>query len=200
MNKHPFAFLIIVLMMIIFSISQSSGAQGTGEGGPTEGPLDTLPEESQAPFILTSLPGVKPMYWADTETPYTVIYDQWEIFLFGMEGQAFQILVNGILTHNDTLAGSWKNISFDASRIDNANINIRIGNESYTFQGLAIAHTEWVGGGGGPAAPQGQYFDTDLKKSQRNGAIGATALAIVGWIGMWFVVVWEHNRKGVSHE
>jgi hypothetical protein len=192
MKTYPFAVLLL-----LFIVSMSSGAWGEGEGGPQSDPLDT----PQDPFIITSLSGAKPYYWADPGHGYTVIYEDWQVYLFGEPGDNYTVKINGIEAFNGTLGGSWANLSFDASELTTATVKVTIGdNRTWTIPGLTIAHTEYTGGGGGGGGKVGEYFQADLDKQQRNGAIGATLLSIVVFIGAWFVVAWEHNRKGVSHE
>lgn len=189
---------IALILVLTISCLMSMGAQGkTGDGGPSRASMDP----PKAPFILSNLPGAKPHFWADPDHSFTVVYDRWQIFLFGKPNDNFTVRINGVEAFNGTLTGSWMNLSFNAQDLASATVKIAVGNSTWTISGLAISHSPYNGGGEiGGGSSTGKYFEQDLKNEQRNGAIGATILAIIGWVAMWFVVQWEHNRRGISHE
>lgn len=169
-----------------------SGTTNTNGGQPA-------PMDSRDPFIISDLgaPGVI-QYWASPGPDVTVVYDEWEIFLFGDIGNHFSVSINGVPFENGNLTRPYLNLSFDASGIQSGNVFVRIGNETWTFSNLIIKHEEWYGEEGASGSVSGKYFNSDLNKAQRNGAIGATIITGATALGVFYAMAWNHNRKGAE--
>lgn len=184
----------LIFFISLISLSMGvSGEQHTNGGQPA-------PMDPRDPFIISDLgaPGVI-QYWASPGPDVTVVYDEWEIFLFGDIGDQYMVNINGVPFEKGNLTRSYLNLTFDASGIQTGNVHVRIGNNTWTFSNLIIKHEEWYGADGDPAgSTSAKYFTSDLNKAQRNGAIGATIITGATALGVFYAMAWNHNRKGAE--
>jgi len=190
--KHPITSIILLACTTVFL---SMGADGISDGG-QPAPIDPI---HPAPVILSERDGSNLNLWTTPGDIPAIVYDQWNIFLYGDPCDPYTILINHQEIFSGNLTRSYVNLTYDATGIDRARFTVMISNRTYDIFPLIVIHhdvgytgiDEEDGSGGG-------YGNWDLRVAQFKASLGATILAVVSVYITRRILEYNRTRQGVT--
>lgn len=205
--KTPLSFPILICILIILSMSTVSMTVPGGVAGveavdpfltsitPNSTGANATPPHF--PMILSRGPdAILSFYAVPSHTPQ-VLYDQWDIILFGTPGEPFLLKINNVTTSTGNLSRYYVNVSYDASRIDRATVYAHVGNISYSWAILIVKHKQ-IGYTPSELSISGnKYGISDLRLAQLKGAAGVLIMSLLMIPAVWWAVKEWRHRQGV---
>ena len=178
------------VIMLVLIISWSIGANGQGVEPKTS--MDT-------PIILSENPNNSILrLWTSPGSGTVVLYDHWNLILFGDVNESYQVKINNAETFNGSLVREVQNFTFDASGLSTASVSIEIGNRSYQYQNIQINHQGIdYGGPGSGGGSNLKYSGADLSKAQLKTASGVIISSLISIPIVWNGVKLYRARQGV---
>lgn len=189
--------LLTAMCLLILIISISKGV--TPFPGEVEGvtPLDQG-SGTLSPLILSENANNKVLRLYTIPSPgITVLYDQWEILLFGNVNDTYKVKINGVERFNGSMVREVVNLTFDASALNSAGVVIKIGNISWKWDAILINHQE-IGIDGIEALQERvKYTESDISKARLKGAGAVLLTTIVTIPFVWIGVRQWRKHQGV---
>jgi len=198
-NASPIERVLSIVILLLIAVSLgafilylSSGAVGLGEA-----PLS--PDDNLDPLILSENPTNKVLrLWTPPSLGTSVLYDEWNFILFGENGTNYQIKINGIQAFNGSIGiNGYLNLSYDASRLTRAHVEVIMNNVSYRWADIIVNHQSIDYGGGGGGGSGGSFTETDINSAKIRTAIGLVLSSIVTIPFVWKGVKIWRNKQGV---
>ena len=191
MRTTPIISIVIVLSLTII-LSSCSAGDPPDHGGRGD------PAVPHSPFILSENRDNKILrLWSTPGTDVSVVYDQWEIYLFGRINETYRVLINSREIFNGTMESNFTALQFNAKDYFNVKVRVDIGNRSYHWGNLIINHQEIAWGGAGGGGTGGKYTDDDISWARFVSGLGVLIASIVCMPLVWLGVKWYRNRQGV---
>lgn len=187
-------WIIVMMFIIILAFVSSSGVNGLEEGAETS--EDSL---LLSPVILSENPtnGILRL-WAPSSTSTVVLYDEWEIIVFGKVNDTCKVKINDFEAFNGSLIHEVVNISFDASAMSKATVQIEIGNRTYRWRDIAINHQGInYGGPGSGGSSNLKFSESDISLARLKSAFGVVVASLFTIPFVWKGVRIWRNRQGV---
>ncbi len=187
-------WIIVMMFIIILAFVSSSGVNGLEEGAETS--EDSL---LLSPVILSENPtnGILRL-WSPSSTSTVVLYDDWEILVFGEVNETCRIKINDYEAFNGSLSHEVVNISFDASAISKATVLIEIGNRTYRWRDIVINHQGIdYGGPGSGSGSNLKFSESDISIARLKSAFGVVLASLFTIPFVWKGVRIWRNRQGV---
>ena len=184
--------LLITLISLSLAIltGMSTGADGSGVF--TSSPVDS------EPLILSENQNNKVLrLWSPPSLTTSVLYDEWEIYLFGEVNETYKVKINGFEAFNGSLDREFVNLSYDASALDRAVVLIEIGNRSYSWSDVFINHQSIGYEGPGVSEKILKYSVSDLNWARLKSAFGVVVASVLTIPFVWKGVRLWRNRQGV---
>ena len=186
------SMVLICCMFAIIILFSSSGA--VGSGGPSS------PEETPfKPLILSESPNKSILkLWGDPGNDTIILYDSWEILVFGSINDSCKIKINDFEAFNGSLEGNVLNLSFDASTISTASVRVDINGSVYLWKNIIINHQgiDYTGAGGGSRSNL-KFTESDLNNARLKSAGGVVVATLVTIPIVWKGVRLWRNKQGV---
>ncbi len=182
----------LILLILITSIYAFLSSGVVGLGGSTSVPEDSpiILSENNANHILR--------LWAPPSTSTVVLYDQWDIRMFGNVNDTYKVKINDAEMFNGSLTQEHLNLSFDASRLGNAHVTVMIGNRSYRWVNIAINHQEiGYNGPGGSGGSNLKFTSADISRAQLKASVGVAIATILSIPVVWHGVRLWRSKQGV---
>lgn len=181
--------IVITLILTLIVILWSIGANG--QGAEIEEPVDTQP------LILSKNPNNDILrLWASPGSGTVVLYDHWNLYLFGSVNESYKVQINGAERFNGTLAQEFDNFTFDASSLSNVIVSIEIGNRSYTFSNIVVNHQGInYGGPGSSSGSNFKFSQADLDSSRLKTAFIVMVYSVISiFIAFWGVKLYRKKQ------
>jgi len=187
-------WLIVMMFITIIAFVCSSGVNGLEEGAETS--EDSL---LLSPVILSENPTNSILrLWAPPSTSTVVLYDQWEILIFGEINDTCKVKINDYEAFNSSITREVVNISFDASAISKATVLIEIGNRSYRWVNVVVNHQGIdYGGPGSEGGSNLKFSESDISLARLKSAFGVVVASLFTIPFVWKGVRIWRNRQGV---
>ena len=197
-EKLEFYLIWSLLVISIIGLGMLFVLSSSGAEVPRGGPLSPEVNPPHSPHILTQNRANKVLnLWAEPGSEVVVVYDQWQILIYGNDSDPYSVEINGRERINSTLEGQYTNLSWDASRISQAVVKVKVANRSYTFGNLIINH-QAVGFDDEFMNPEKEQFTvSDLNKARLKAAAGVVIASLISIPVVWKGVRAWRDRQGV---
>lgn len=106
--------------------------------------------------------------------------------------------INAVERFNGTLVSSVVNLSFDATRLNTAQVEIQIGNRSYHWSNIIINHQSIGLDGLDLFDEEKAYTKTELNRASILSALGVVIASILTIPVIWKGVKIWRNKQGVT--
>ncbi len=179
---------IIVVMVLIIVVFVSSSGVGLEGGLSTSEDTPLILSENNANHILR--------LWAPPSSSTVVLYDQWDVWIFGSVNDTYEVKINDVETFNGSLTQEHINLSYDASRLSYAHVSISIGNKTYQWVNIAINHQEiGYNGPGSGGASLFKFTQSDINRSNLKTAFIVTVYAVISiFVAFWGVKLYRKRQ------
>jgi hypothetical protein len=197
-EKLEFYLIWSLLVISIIGLGMLFVLSSSGAEVPRGGPLSPeVPPPS--PFILTENEANKVLrLWAPPDDSVSVVYDQWNIYIVGSPNETYTVEINKVERFNGTLTGEYINYTFDASRINNAHVVMKIGNRSYSWANMVINHQAVGFDDSFLHGEEEQYTSSDLNRARFKGAVAVVISSVITIPIVWWGVRTWRNKQGVT--
>lgn len=186
MRALPTIALITIILFL------SLGFVPNGEG------REQNPRDHHPPVILSENAYNKVLRLSSPPSPsVSILYDQWEIILFGEVNSTYTVKINAVERFNGTFDHEYQNLSFDASPLYSARVVVRIGNKTYQWTQIIVQHDEIYFEGPNLQDGAKKFTTADITKARLRTGFGVILTSLITIPFIWRAVKSWRKRQGV---
>lgn len=198
MSTPPYLIVLALILSLSTAYMALPGgvmAEAVDPPLSTSTPLNNTPH--LAPVILSRGPDLILAFYARPGHSVTVVYDQWDVVIYGDPGDKYTVIINNITVDKGNLTRSYQNVTYNAGSIDRAWVRVHVGNRSYYWPLLIVKHREIGYTPAELAPPGGIYGLSDIRIAQLKGAAGVLIMSLALIPAVWWSVKEWRLRQGV---